>query len=102
MSSTAPRFDVSATVSVAVPTIAAGKIDTVAVDVSGAWDVGFVPVVGDAVIAVPLVALPTDCVFCGAWVTATNEITVSFGTLEGGGGVTGASKDFQFMVADLT
>jgi hypothetical protein len=92
-----------ANVVVAVPTIAndaAENIDEVAVDVSGAFSMA--PAVGDAVIAIPQEALPTDCVFLGAWVSATDQITVSFGTKEGGGGVTGANKNFKFLVFDLT
>lgn len=85
---------------VAVPTIADAESDEVAVDVSGAFSMA--PAVGDAVIAIPQEALPTDCLFNGARVTATDTITVSFGTKEGGSGVTGANKNFKFLVFDLT
>ena len=88
------------TIAVAVPTIADAETDVVAVDVSAAS--GFQPHVGDAVIAIPLVALPTDCILNGAYVTATDEISISFGTKEGGGGVTGASKNFRFIYFDCT
>lgn len=92
-----------ANVSVAVPTIAndaAENGDSVAVDVSTAFSMQ--PAVGDAVIAIPQEALPTDCLLCGAYVTATDTITVTFMSKEGGGGVTGASKNFKFLVIDLT
>lgn len=85
---------------VAVPTIADTKCDVVAVDVSGAF--AMAPAVGDAVIAIPQEAMPTDCLIFGAYVTATDEISVTFGTKEGGSGVTGANKNFKFLVIDLT
>lgn len=90
-------------VAVAVPTIAndaAENVDRVAVDVSASFAIQ--PAVGDAVIAIPMEALPTDCVLLGAYVTATDQITISFGSIEGGGGVTGANKNFNFLVIDLT
>lgn len=89
-----------AVVVVAVPTIADAESDEVAVDVSGAF--AMQPAVGDAVIAIPREALPTDCLLNGAYVSATDTITVSFGTKEGGAGVTGANKNFDFLVIDLT
>ena len=92
-----------ANLAVAVPTIAndaAENVDSVAVDVSTAFSVQ--PAVGDAVIAIPMEALPTDCLLLGAYVTATDEITVTFGSKEGGGGVTGANKNFRFIVIDVT
>lgn len=89
----------SGTVVVAVPTIADTKVDEVAVDVSA---MTFACAVGDAVLAQPLEALPTDCVYLGARVTAADQVTVSFGTKEGGGGVTGANKNFTFLFHDLT
>lgn len=88
------------TIAVAVPTIADAETDVVAVDVSAAS--GFQPRVGDAVIAIPLAALPTDCILNGAYVTATDQISVSFGTKEGGGGVTGANINFRFIYFDCT
>lgn len=90
-------------VAVAVPTIAndaAENVDSVAVDVSAAFSIQ--PAVGDAVIAIPMAALPTDCLLCGAYVTATDTITVTFGSKEAGGGVTGANVNFNFLVVDLT
>lgn len=92
-----------AAIAVAVPTIAndaAENVDSVAVDVSSAFSIQ--PAVGDAVVAIPTEALPTDCLMCGAYVTATDTITVTFGSKEGGGGVTGANKNFNFLVIDLT
>lgn len=97
---TGPLWLLSDTVAVAVPTIADAETDRVAVDVSAAST--FQPKVGDAVIAIPLEALPTACILNGAWVSATDEVTVSFGTLEGGAGVTGANKNFRFLYADCT
>lgn len=90
----------SSTVAVAVPTIADAEIDEVAVDVSSAFTIQ--PTVGDAVIALPSEALPTSAILCGAWVSATDQITVSFAAKEGGSGVTGANKNFTFLVLDLT
>lgn len=92
----------SGTIAVAVPTIAndaAENVDSVAVDVSA---MTFAPAVGDAVIAIPQEALPTDCLQCGAYVTATDQVTVTFGSKEGGGGVTGANKNYKFLFIDLT
>ena len=92
----------SGAVVVAVPTIAndaAENVDSVAVDVSA---MTFAPAVGDAVIAIPQEALPTDCLQCGAYVTATDQVTVTFGSKEGGGGVTGANKNYKFLFIDLT
>jgi len=92
-----------ANVAVAVPSIAndaAENAGSVAVSVASAFSMQ--PAVGDAVIAIPQEALPTDCLLCGAYVTATDEITVTFASKEGGGGVTGANKNFKFLVIDLT
>jgi hypothetical protein len=91
---------VSDAINVTIPTIADAESDEVAVDVSAAST--FAPQVGDAVIAIPLVTLPTSCLLLGAYVSAADEVTVSFGTLEGGAGVTGAAKSFKFLYMDLT
>lgn len=91
---------VSGTVAVAVPTIADAEADVVAVDLASALT--FAPAVGDVVIAIPLEALPTDCLLNGAYVSATDTVSVSFGTKEGGSGVTGANKNFKFVFIDLT
>jgi hypothetical protein len=90
----------SATVAVAVPTIADAETDEVAVDVDAAFTVA--PAMGDAVIAIPTAALPTSCILNGAYVSAANTVKVSFGTLEGGAGVTGANVNFTFLLIDLT
>jgi hypothetical protein len=92
-----------AAVAVTVPDItndAAENIDSVAVSVASAFSIQ--PAVGDAVIAMPLAALPTDCLLLNAYVTATDEITVVFGSKEAGGGVTSAAVNFDFLVIDLT
>lgn len=92
-----------ANVVVAVPAIAndaAENADSVAVDVSGAFSMQ--PAVGDAVIAIPQEAMETDCLIAGAYVTATDTITVTFMSKEGGAGVTGGNKNFKFLVIDLT
>lgn len=88
------------TIAVAVPTIADAEIDEVAVDVSAASS--FQPKVGDVVVAVPLEDLPTSAVLCGAYVSDTDEVTVSFAAKEGGSGVTGANKNFRFLYFDCT
>ncbi len=90
----------SDTIAVAVPTIADAEIDEVAVDVSGGsvWQ----PKVGDAVVAIPMEALPTSAIVCGAYVSDTDEVTVSFAAKEGGTGVTGANKNFRFLYFDGT
>ena len=90
----------TSSVTVAVPTIADAETDVVAVDVSAATS--FQPKVGDAVIAIPMAALPTDCILNGAYITATDEVSISFGTKEGGAGVTGANKSFRFLYFDCT
>lgn len=87
-----------ATVAVVVPSITDPDSGSVAVDVSAAFTMQ--PAVGDAVLAVPLAALPTNCVLENAYVTATDQITVSFASTAGN--VTGASTNFQFLVIDLT
>ena len=88
----------AANVSVAVPSITDPDSGSVAVDVSAAFTVQ--PAVGDAVIAIPQAALPADCVMTGAYVTATDTITVAFAST--GGNVTGANVNFKFLVVDLT
>ena len=82
----------------AVPSITDPDIAIVATDVSGAFSMA--PAVGDAVIAMPAEALPTNCQLQGAWVSGTDTITIAFGSL--GGNVTGANKNFSFLVFDLT
>ena len=87
-----------AAVSVSVPSITDPDIARVQVDVSSAFSVQ--PAVGDAVIAIPLVALPTNARLQGAWVSATDQVEITFGSE--GGNVTGASKNFKFLLIDLT
>jgi hypothetical protein len=87
----------SAAIAVAVPSITDPDIARVAVDVSA---MTFVPAVGDAVIAIPQEALPTAARLQGAWVSAANEVEITFGSE--GGNVTGANKNFKFLLIDLT
>lgn len=87
-------------VEVAVPTIADAEIDEVEVEIGAASD--FTPEVGDAVLAIPVEALPTSAILCGAYVSDTDKVTVSFAAKEGGSGVTGANVDFRFLLTDLT
>ncbi len=87
-----------ANVSVSVPSITDPDIAKVNVSVASAFSMA--PAVGDAVIAIPQEALPTNCRLQGAWVSATDEIEITFGSE--GGNVTGASKNFKFLVMDLT
>lgn len=86
------------TLTVAVPTIADAECDLVAVDTSA---LTVQVVVGDQVIVTPTQALPTDCLFGGAYVSATDEVTISFMTKEGGSGVTGANKTFDFLIIKM-
>jgi hypothetical protein len=86
------------TVAVAVPSITDPDCAKVDVDVSSVSD--FQPKVGDAVIAIPLVALPTNARLGGAWVSATDQITITFSSE--GGNVTGANKNFRFLYFDCT
>lgn len=88
----------SATVAVTIPSITDPDSGSVAVDVSAALTMQ--PAVGDAVIPIPMEALPTNCVLENAYVTATDQITVSFASTAGN--VTGAAKNFQFLVVDLS
>lgn len=97
----APFMAETAATEVTIPTIADAEIDEVAVDVSSAG-LPFTLAVGDAVIACPAEALMTSAILCGAYVSDTDEITVSFAAKEGGSGVTGAGKDFTFLCMDLT
>lgn len=97
MMATSPAFYVSATVAVTVPSITDPDIAKVDVDVSA---MDFQPKVGDIVIATPLEALPTNCRLQGAWVNATDQVQIVFGSE--GGNVTGAAKNFKFLVIDCT
>lgn len=90
----------SGNVAVTIPTIADAEISEVAVDVSGAFTMQ--PAIGDQVLVNPSEALPTDCILCGAYVSATDQVTISFAAKEGGSGVTGAAKNFKMLVIDMT
>jgi hypothetical protein len=87
----------SGTIVVAVPNITDPDIAKVDVDISA---LTFAAAVGDAVIARPTEALPTNCRLGGAWVSATDTVTITFGSE--GGNVTGANKNFKFLLFDLT
>ena len=87
---------VVATVAVSVPTIADAESDVVAETVTGV-------ALGDAVlVANPVAALPTDAIFSGAYVSATDTISFAFDTKEGGAGVTGEDIDFIVIYLDRT
>ncbi len=86
------------TVAVTVPSITDPDCAKVDVDVSAGGT--FAPKVGDAVIPIPLAALPTNCRLGAAYVTATDTVTVIFHSE--GGNVTGAAKDFRFLYFDCT
>jgi len=87
----------SGIIAVTVPSIT--DPDIAKVDVSLAA-LTFAAAVGDAVIVVPLEALPTNCRLQGAWVSATDTVQVTFGSE--GGNVTGAAKNMGFLIWDLT
>lgn len=93
-----PSCWLSDTVSVTVPSITDPDIARVQVDVSAGS--AFQPTVGDAVIAIPLAALPTNCRLQGAWVYQTDGVEVVFGSE--GGNVTGAARNFKFLYIDCT
>jgi predicted RecA/RadA family phage recombinase len=90
-------INVSGTVAVAVPSITDPDCAKVDVDISA---MTFAAAVGDAVVAIPLEALPTNCRLGGAWVSATDQVTITFSSE--GGNVTGAAKNFKFLIVDLT
>lgn len=89
-------INISGTVAVAVPSITDPDCAKVDVDVSA---MTFAPGVGDAVIAIPGEALPTNCRLGAAWVSATDTVTITFHSE--GGNVTGANKNFTFLFIDL-
>lgn len=95
---TAPACYLSDTVSVTVPSITDPDIAKVDVDVSGGST--FQPAIGDAVIAIPLAALPTNARLQNAWVTTTDTVQVVFGSE--GGDVVGAARNFKFLYIDCT
>lgn len=87
----------SGTIAVTVPSITDPDCAKVDVDIT-AFDMSVA--VGDAVIAVPLEALPTNCRLGGAWVNATDQVQITFSSE--GGNVVGAAKNFKFLVFKLT
>ncbi len=89
----------SAVIAVTVPSFAAETSDSVVVDVAAAFTVQ--PAVGDAILAIPQAALPTDCLQAEAYITATDMVTVTFDAKEGGG-VTGAAVNYKFLLFDIT
>lgn len=90
-------INISGTIAVAVPSVTDPDMAKVDVDISA---MTFAAAVGDAVIAIPSEALPTNCRLLGAWVSATDQVTITFGSE--GGNVTGANKNFTFLLIDLT
>ncbi len=91
-----PHASLVTGVVVAVPTIADAEMDEVEVTVSGSG-FDFTLELGDLVIANEEAALPTSCLYHGVHVTDTDKITFTFGTLEGGSGVTGANVNFTII-----
>lgn len=87
-----------ANVAVAVPSITDPDCARVQVDVSSAFSIQ--PAVGDVVIAIPQEALPSNARLSGAWVYQTDGVEITFSSE--GGNVTGANKNFKFLVIDLT
>ena len=84
---------------VAVPTIGDADTGEVATNVATSSS-PFAPAVGDAVIAIPLEALPTDCSLTGAWVSAANVVTTAYSAQDGA--VTGANVNFRFKFFDVS
>jgi hypothetical protein len=84
-------------VAVAVPSITDPDIAKVDVTVTAAFDVSVK--LGDAVQAIPQEALPTNARLQNAYVSADNTVTLVFGSE--GGNVTGANKNFKFLVTKL-
>ena len=87
----------SGNISVTVPSITDPDIAKVDVDVSS---LTFACAVGDQVLVTPTAALPTNCRFLGAIVTATDTVTITYGSE--GGNVTGAGTNHKFTFFDLT
>lgn len=81
-------------VSVTVPSITDPDIAKVDVDVSSAFTASVT--VNDFIIVNPTVALPTNCRFQGAIITATDTVTITYGSE--GGNVTGAAKAHNFLL----
>lgn len=87
----------SGTISVTVPSITDPDIAKVDVDTSA---LTFACAVGDAVIVRPTASLPTNCRLLGAYVSATDTVTITYGSE--GGNVTGAGTNHKFLFIDLT
>src|SRR4051794_12853115 len=86
---------------VVVPSTSAGGANT-SVVTSVATTVTGVKVSADAVVyANPVVALPSNCLFLGAYVSADDTVTFTFGSTANAA-ITGASKNFELLVADRT
>ena len=83
---------------VTVPAITDPDIAKVDINVAAAFSMA--PAVGDAVIAIPQEAMEAAARILGCYVTATDQITLVFGSE--GGSVTGGAKNFKFMIFDLT
>jgi hypothetical protein len=81
--------------------VAATTPSEAAVDGTGSVDVTVTGVaLGDIVLGVGVTAaLPTNQIYLGAQVSATNTVTLTFGS---NGVVTGASRTFKILVADVT
>jgi hypothetical protein len=78
--------DVKGTLQIDPANLSAAKVD---VTITGA-------ALGDFVLAGPNEALPTNCRWQGAYVSATDTVTFVFGSE--GGNVTGAAKAFDVVV----
>ena len=87
-----------ANVAVTVPAITDPDIAKVDINVATAFSMA--PAVGDAVIAMPQEAMEANARILGCYVTATDQITLVFGSE--GGNVTGGAKNFKFLVVDVT
>lgn len=84
---------VQTTISVTVPSITDPDIGEVDVTVNGLpQPIG----VGDCVVGIPLVALPTNCFYINCYVVSANTVRCIFQS--DGGNVTGAAKSFKFHV----
>lgn len=85
-------------VAVTVPSITDPDIAKVDVDISAAIP-DITLKVGDAVQAIPQEALMTNARLQSAYVSAEDTVTLVFGSE--GGNVTGAAKNFKFLVTKL-
>lgn len=89
------KVELSAALSVTIPSVTGGVANTSTAFSATATFTG--AKVGDFVWATPTVALPTNCVFTGAYVSATDTVTFTF-TSSVAGAVTGAAKTFDTTV----